>query len=141
MKYRTLISGFSSIVCGLLVWSLVARAQDSQVAHEAIARTDENSRAAHQQLLAKTKQGTIDVYFIGDSITRRWGATVYPHLLANWKEHFHGWNAANFAWGGDATHNILWRLQNGELDGVSPRVFVVNASIRKLLWSGGCRFG
>jgi lysophospholipase L1-like esterase len=90
-------------------------------------RTDQNSRIAHEQLLEKAKQGRTDVYFVGDSIARRWGALDYPELLANWKENFHGWNAANFAWGGDRTQNILWRLENGELDGVNPKVIVVLA--------------
>ncbi|HSQ57499.1 MAG TPA: hypothetical protein VLM40_17390, partial [Gemmata sp.] len=40
-----------------------------------IARTDANSRKAHEQLLEKAKKGRIDLYFAGDSITRRWGAT------------------------------------------------------------------
>jgi lysophospholipase L1-like esterase len=58
---------------------------------------------------------------------RRWGALDYPELLANWKQNFHGWNAANFGWGGDRTENILWRLENGELAGVDPKVIVVLA--------------
>lgn len=90
-------------------------------------RTDENSKLAHQQLLEKAHQGRIDVYFVGDSITRRWGATDYPQFLANWNENFHGWNAGDFGWGGDTTQNILWRLENGELDGVNPKVIVVLA--------------
>lgn len=92
-----------------------------------VERTDANSRIAHQQLLEKARSGRIDVYFAGDSITRRWGATDYPHLLAHWRETFHGWNAANFAWGGDSTQHMLWRLQNGELDGLEPKVFVLLA--------------
>jgi lysophospholipase L1-like esterase len=67
------------------------------------------------------------VYFVGDSITRRWGALDYPDLLAHWRKSFHGWNAANFGWGADTTQNILWRLQNGELDGVNPKIVVVQA--------------
>jgi len=92
-------------------------------------RTDENSRIAHEQLLAKRKAGQIDVYFEGDSITRRWGTSdeQWKDLLANWNANFHGWNAANFGWGGDKTQNILWRLQNGELDGVNPKVVVLMA--------------
>ena len=90
-------------------------------------RTDANSRAAHGELLEKAKQGRIDVYFAGDSITRRWGATDYPELLANWRANFHGWNAANFGWGADRIQNILWRLENGELDGVHPKVIVLLA--------------
>ena len=49
-------------------------------------RADRNSHLAHQQLLAKAKSGGIDVYFVGDSITRRWGATDYPDFLAHWKQ-------------------------------------------------------
>jgi lysophospholipase L1-like esterase len=90
-------------------------------------RSDQNSQLAHQQLLAKTKAGRIDVYFEGDSITRRWGATDYPQLLENWKSNFFGWNAADFGWGADRVENILWRLQNGELDGVNPKVIVLLA--------------
>jgi lysophospholipase L1-like esterase len=96
-------------------------------ADRAAPRTDANSMTAHAELLKKAKQGRIDVYFVGDSIVRRWGALDYPELLANWKQNFHGWNAANFGWGGDRTQNILWRLENGELDGVDPEVIVILA--------------
>jgi lysophospholipase L1-like esterase len=97
-----------------------------------VARTDANSKTAHEQLLEKAKKGKIDVYFTGDSITRRWGATDYPDFLANWKENFHGWNAANFGWGGDTVQNVLWRLQNGELDKVNPKVIVVMAGANNI---------
>lgn len=96
-------------------------------ADEPVFRNDANSLVAHSQLLAKAKQGGIDVYFEGDSITRRWGATDYPELLANWKQNFYGWNAADFGWGADRTQNVLWRLNNGELDGVNPKVVVLLA--------------
>jgi putative membrane-bound dehydrogenase-like protein len=97
-----------------------------------VARTDPNSRTAHEQLLEKAGKGRIDVYFVGDSITRRWGATDYPDFLANWKQNFHGWNAANFGWGGDTVQNILWRLHNGELDKVNPKVIVVMAGTNNI---------
>lgn len=92
-----------------------------------VPRTDQNSLTGHAQLLEKARKGGIDVYFEGDSITRRWGATDYPTFLSNWKENFFGWNAANFGWGGDTTQNILWRLNNGELDGINPKVIVLLA--------------
>jgi lysophospholipase L1-like esterase len=79
------------------------------------------------ELLEKARKGGTDVYFVGDSIVRRWGALDYPELLANWKANFFGWNAANFGWGADRTENILWRLENGELDGVQPKVIVILA--------------
>jgi lysophospholipase L1-like esterase len=96
-------------------------------ADQPVFRTDPNSLVAHSQLLRKAKPGAIDVYFEGDSITRRWGAIDYPDLLANWKQNFFGWNAADFGWGADRTQNILWRLQNGELDAVKPKVVVLLA--------------
>ena len=95
-------------------------------------RTDRNSQIAHEQLLKKARKGGIDVYFLGDSITRRWGATDYPEFLANWKTNFFGWNAANFGWGGDRIENMLWRLENGELDGVNPKIIVVLAGINNV---------
>jgi cephalosporin-C deacetylase len=98
-------------------------------ADQPIPRTDRNSQIAHAQLLEKAAKGRIDVYFEGDSITRRWGASDYQYkdFLANWKQNFFGWNAADFGWGGDSTQNILWRLNNGELDGVNPKIVVLLA--------------
>ena len=90
-------------------------------------RTDANSKLAHEQLLAKRTQGKIDLYFEGNSITRRWGATDYPQFLANWRQNFTGWNAADFGWGADRIEHMLWRLENGELDGVNPKVIVILA--------------
>jgi lysophospholipase L1-like esterase len=92
-------------------------------------RTDANSQLAHTQLLAKAKKGGIDIYFEGDSITRRWGASdpQCKENLANWTSNFFGWNAADFGWGADRTQNILWRLENGELDGVHPKIIVLLA--------------
>ena len=102
------------------------RAQQAMpMPYEAWPRSDSNSMKAHQQLLEKRTKGRIDVYFEGNSITRRWGATDYPQYLENWKSNFFGWNAADFGWGADRTENIIWRLQNGELDGVNPKVIVL----------------
>ncbi len=112
---KHLLAGLAS------VWLLAAQAD------QPAPRTDKNSQLAHEQLLAKTKQGRIDVYFEGDSITRRWGATDYPQLLENWNKNFYGWNAADFGWGADRIENILWRLEKGELDGVKPKVIVLLA--------------
>ncbi|MEO8623019.1 MAG: GDSL-type esterase/lipase family protein, partial [bacterium] len=96
-------------------------------ADKALQRTDNNSMLAHQQLLEKKTKGRVDVYFEGNSIVRRWGATDYPPFLDNWNSNFHGWNAGDFGWGADKTEHMLWRLENGELDGVNPKVIVLLA--------------
>lgn len=92
-------------------------------------RTDANSIRAHEQLVAKAKVGGIDLYFLGDSITRRWGCTdpQWAEMAANWRKNFFGWNAANFGWGADEIQHMLWRIQNGELEGVNPKVIVILA--------------
>src|SRR5215813_13235218 len=94
-----------------------------------VARSDQNSQIAHQELLEKARKGDIDIYFAGDSITRRWGTSdeQYKSFLDNWRENFYGWNAADFGWGGDTVQNILWRLHNGELDNVNPKIIVLLA--------------
>jgi len=101
-------------------------------ADQPAARRDANSQLAHQQMVENRKKGRIDVYFSGDSITRRWRATDYPQFLENWNQNFYGWNAADFGWGGDGTQNILWRLKNGELDDVHPKVVVLLAGTNNL---------
>jgi len=96
-------------------------------ADQPLPRMDRNSAIAHTRLLEKAKQGGVDIYFEGDSITRRWGATDYPELLANWNQNFNSWKAGDFGWGADRTENILWRLNHGELDGVNPKIIVLLA--------------
>lgn len=101
-------------------------------AHAPFPPWNENGRIGHQQLVEKAHTGRIDAYFLGDSITRRWGALDYPEFLAHWQKSFHGWNAGDFGWGGDSTHQILWRIQNGELDGVKPKVIVLLAGTNNI---------
>jgi lysophospholipase L1-like esterase len=116
-------------LCLLPAAALAAQAPVRVPANVPQPYTDANSAQAHQDLLDKRGKGRIDLYFLGDSITRRWGAAEPPYraLLEHWQRSFHGWNAANFGWGGDTTRNILWRLDNDELTGVNPRVIVLMA--------------
>ena len=124
---KFILAVFAASMCGH-----IACAQSNRPADRPAPRTDRNSQIAHEQLLEKARKGGIDVYFLGDSITRRWGATDYPEFLANWNTNFFGWNAANFGWGADRIENILWRVENGELDGVNPKIIVVLAGINNV---------
>jgi len=128
MTFRT--RTFAALLVALLV-SSVCGAQPAQPApaDQPRERTDANSQKAHLDLLAKAAKGGVDLYFVGDSIARRWGTSdaAYKEFLANWTANFWGWNAGDFAWGADRIENILWRLENGELDGVNPKVIVILA--------------
>lgn len=67
----------------------------------------------------KKMDGKIDIAFVGDSITARWRGNE------TWTKHWGSYRAVNMGIGGDRTQNVLWRLQNGELDGYKAKVFVV----------------
>ncbi len=73
----------------------------------------------HEAFLKRAKEGKIDLLFVGDSITEGWGNN------AIWQKTYGPLNAANFGIGGDTTENVLWRLENGELEGIAPKVAVV----------------
>jgi lysophospholipase L1-like esterase len=126
---KIIVVGLLLVHAVTIVGSVQVPVSKTEPADNPAPRADRNSMLVHSELLEKAKQGRIDVYFEGDSITRRWGTgdEQYKHFLANWQENFFGWNAANFGWGGDKTQNILWRLNNGELDNVKPKIIVLLA--------------
>jgi lysophospholipase L1-like esterase len=74
----------------------------------------------HDSFLARGKSGPIGVLFLGDSITEGW--TKAPHI---WDYYFGKYQPANFGIGGDQTQHVVWRITNGELDGISPKVVVL----------------
>jgi lysophospholipase L1-like esterase len=74
----------------------------------------------HEKFLARAKAGPIDVLFLGDSITEGW--TRVPHI---WEHYYGKYQPANFGIGGDQTHHVIWRIENGELDGIKPKVVVL----------------
>lgn len=117
---RSLIGFF--ILAAVAYTAGVCFGQTASPADKPAARNDDPVWVAkHLELLEKAKRGNIDLYFEGDSITRRWEATH----KANWDQNFSGWKAADFGAGGDRTQNVLYRIQNGELDGVNPKVIVL----------------
>ncbi|MFO0951727.1 MAG: platelet-activating factor acetylhydrolase IB subunit [Isosphaeraceae bacterium] len=79
----------------------------------------------HENFLEQARKGDIDLLFLGDSITRGWANDSEGGPSGIWQRHFAPRRAANFGIGGDRTQHLLWRLENGEVDGISPRVAVV----------------
>jgi lysophospholipase L1-like esterase len=75
----------------------------------------------HRTFLDIARGSTIELLFVGDSITDGWrnsGQTI-------WDQHFAPLKAANFGIGGDTTQGVLWRMQNGELDGYKAKLIVL----------------
>lgn len=74
----------------------------------------------HEGYVAIAKAGGVDVLFLGDSITAGWRGAKEV-----WDKSFGAYKTANFGIGGDRTQHVLWRITNGELDGIKPKVVVL----------------
>jgi len=71
----------------------------------------------HIEKLAEVQQGDdYDIVLIGDSITQ------YGERDASYGYYFGNRKVLNLGFGGDGTEHVLWRLRNGELDGVQPKL-------------------
>ena len=63
----------------------------------------------------------VDVAFLGDSITHFW-ERFHPQ---SWSDFTKKYSAINCGYGGDTTQALLWRAQNGELEGYEAKVVVL----------------
>ncbi len=75
---------------------------------------------SHESFVATAKKGEAQLVFLGDSITAGWGRQSNI-----WNAAFGKYKPANFGIGGDRTQHVLWRIQNGELDGIKPKAAVL----------------
>jgi len=81
----------------------------------------ETWKTRHEAINARAKQGKVDLIYIGDSIVRSWmwdGTPVWEHYYAKRNGMIAGMT-------GDRTEQVLWRLQNGNIDGISPKLAIV----------------
>jgi len=75
----------------------------------------------HESFNKRIKKGNVDLIFLGDSITHGWekkGKEV-------WKKYYTKRNAVNLGIGGDRTGHVLWRLDNGNIKDISPKLAVI----------------
>ncbi len=75
----------------------------------------------HKRFNERVKQGNVDLTLVGDSITQGWegaGKDV-------WAKYYAKRNAVNLGIGGDRTQHVLWRLDHGNIDGISPKAAVL----------------
>ena len=110
MKRRTLL-----VWIGLLVFSggVVAEAAGKHSAVTPVPREDDWWVKRHESFNARAEQGDVDLVFIGDSITHSWenaGKEV-------WKKYYGHRKAMNLGISGDRTQHVLWRFENGEVEG------------------------
>ena len=74
-----------------------------------------------EKLEEKKKMKKIEMIMIGDSITHHFedgGKEV-------WDQYFKRRHVLNLGFSGDRTENVLWRLRNGEVEGLSPKLITL----------------
>ncbi len=75
----------------------------------------------HNLINSRAVPGQVDVIFLGDSITQGWEGSG----KAAWDKHFAPLKPMNAGIGGDRTEHVLWRLDNGNIKGIAPKVAVI----------------
>ena len=70
---------------------------------------------------AKARQGKIDLIYIGDSIVQRYEGVGKPV----WDHYYAPRNALNLGISGDRTQQVIWRLDHGNIEGISPKLAIV----------------
>ena len=85
---------------------------------------DQGILLQHRNEIVKNGQTEFDIVMVGDSITHRWereggeGRELFAELKKTY-------SILNLGIGGDQTQHVLWRLQNGELEGYTAKMFTV----------------
>jgi lysophospholipase L1-like esterase len=85
-------------------------------------------KGRHESYNAIAQKGGVELLFIGDSITEGWS----KEGAAIWDERYMPLKACNFGIAGETIQNILWRLQNGNLDGIQPKLIVLMAGTNNI---------
>ncbi len=90
-----------------------------------VSRSSSHWQAHHEQLMQEAKNDRIDLLFLGDSITDFWRSPA-PRFGTNlWAKYYAPLYAADFGISGDRTEHVIWRIDQGELDGLHPKVTVL----------------
>ena len=107
----------------VFVFEAAAHAQQPKALHDAVKPVPRGGgwMTRHQAMNKRVKQGNVELVFIGDSITQGWegrGKKV-------WAKYYGKRNAVNLGIGGDRTQHVIWRLDHGNLAGITPKAAVI----------------
>ena len=108
---------------------LLAAAGPSPLAARPISRMETGWwRARHEEKLAEIRGREVDLVWLGDSITQNWeqdGPEPWRAFAPVWRRFYGHRHALNLGFKGDTTSHLLWRMENGELDGLHPKAVVI----------------
>jgi beta-glucosidase len=115
-----------SILALLLLASFVSFSSSVQADHSAVTaapRGDQGWKTRAELLNQRVKETPdAELLFIGDSITQGWEGGGAKEV---WEKHYGQRKAVNIGIGGDRTQHVLYRLQNGNLEGIKPKAAVL----------------
>lgn len=118
------IRPLSFVVASLIVFTLFGQTAQAQENKNSAIKPEPrtgNWVQRHESFNERVKKGDVDLLMIGDSITQGWegaGAEV-------WKKFYAPRKAVNLGIGGDRTQHVLWRLDNGNIAGIKPKLAVL----------------
>jgi beta-glucosidase len=75
----------------------------------------------HGHTLERIHQGEVDLLLIGDSITQGWA----DEGRRIWDAYYGRRRAVNLGFNKDRTEHVLWRLDHGEIEGITPKLVVL----------------
>ncbi len=130
MKMQGILLG---AVLSIGVFCFAGFAEAESVATKPVSRMKEGWWAKrHAEKVELAKKGNVDLLLVGDSIT---------HNFENarnkvWMKYYASRKVLNLGFGADRTEHVLWRLDNGEIDGISPKLAILmigtnNTGLRK----------
>lgn len=85
-----------------------------------LSSTASSNNSVHKRFISECREKDPDVIFIGDCILETLQDTE------TWHHYFAPMHSLNFSIRGDCCENVLWRIENGELDNVKPKIVVLH---------------
>lgn len=117
-----MICFFRTASTAAFAFSLSLQALANTAVEPVVRRANEPWMQRHLKLVELAQQSAdCEVLFVGDSITDHWDSKG----IEIWKRDFVPLHAVNLGVSGDRTQHLLWRLQNGELGAMQPKVIVM----------------
>ena len=125
MPHLRSCTNYGLLAIALLLFApSITQAEDAQ--HSAITPTPREQdfwQQRQDKINQRTQAGDIELVFLGDSITQGWENPEVQRQV--WEPYYGERKAANMGIGGDRTQHVLWRLDHGNIDGISPKLVVL----------------
>ena len=123
MKYVRRFSPAVLLIASVALLGGRAVAKDTRefASTKPVPRNDAWWQDRNKSMNERVKKGNVDLLMIGDSITHGWEGSGKEV----WKQYYDKRNAVNLGIGGDQTQHVLWRLENGNIAGIQPKLAVL----------------